>query len=209
MLTSVEVRRKWVLSVEDWAEIRRLYRAERMPIKVIARVLGCSKNTVKKALAADGPPAYRRQPQGSVVDVVEPRIRELLRACPTMPATVIGERIEWPYSIRTLSARVAELRPVYFAAGPVVAHHLSGRGDRAVRFLVPADQAAGRVRANPYPDAAAGADHDHRLCPLGVSAAGADPGAEDLYAGLNRPGFGGGIDPTEGWSHVSTEEVSA
>jgi transposase len=40
MLTSVEVRRKWVLSVEDWAEIRRLYRAERMPIKVIARVWG-------------------------------------------------------------------------------------------------------------------------------------------------------------------------
>jgi NAD(P)-dependent dehydrogenase (short-subunit alcohol dehydrogenase family) len=26
---------------------------------------------------------------------------------------------------------------------------------------------------------------------------------------LNRPGFGGGIDPTEGWSHVSTAEVSA
>ena len=42
-----------MLSVEDWAEIRRLYRAERMPIKVIARVLGCSKNTVKKALAAE------------------------------------------------------------------------------------------------------------------------------------------------------------
>jgi hypothetical protein len=29
----------------NWAEIRRLHRAERMPIKVIARVLGCSKNT--------------------------------------------------------------------------------------------------------------------------------------------------------------------
>ena len=28
-------------------------------------------------------------------------------------------------------------------------------------------------------------------------------------AELNRPGFGGGIDPTEGWSHVSTEEISA
>jgi hypothetical protein len=26
---------------------------------------------------------------------------------------------------------------------------------------------------------------------------------------LNHPGFGGGIDPTKGWSHVSTEEVSA
>jgi transposase len=107
-----------VLSVEDWAEIRRLHRAERMPIKVIARVVGCSKNTVKKALAADGPPAYRRQRTGSVVDAVEPRIRELLRACPAMPATVIAERIEWRYSIRTLSARVAELRPVYLPPDP-------------------------------------------------------------------------------------------
>jgi hypothetical protein len=34
-----------MLSVEDWAEIRRLHRAERLPIKVIARVLGISKNT--------------------------------------------------------------------------------------------------------------------------------------------------------------------
>jgi transposase len=118
MLTSAEVRRKWVLSVEDWAEIRRLYRAERMPIKVVARVVGCSKNTVKNALAADQPPRYRRQPRGSVVDAVEPRIRELLQACPTMPATVIAERIAWPYSIRTLSTRVAELRPIYVPPDP-------------------------------------------------------------------------------------------
>jgi transposase len=118
MLTSAEVRGKWVLSVEDWAEIRRLYRAERMPVKVIARVLGCSKNTVKKALAADQPPAYRRRSRGSVVDTVEPRIRELLRACPTMPATVIAERLEWRYSIRTLSTRVAELRPIYVPPDP-------------------------------------------------------------------------------------------
>ncbi|MFL5513844.1 MAG: IS21 family transposase [Gemmatimonadales bacterium] len=107
-----------MLSVEDWAEIRRLYRAERMPIKVIARVVGCSKNTVKKALAADQPPAYRRHPRGSVVDPVEPRIRELLQACPTMPATVIAERVAWRYSIRTLSTRVAELRPIYVPPDP-------------------------------------------------------------------------------------------
>jgi transposase len=118
MLTSAEVRGKWVLSVEDWAEIRRLYRAERMPIKVIARVVGCSKNTVRKALEAEQPPAYRRQARGSVVDAVEPRIRELLQACPTMPATVIAERIEWRYSIRTLSGRVAELRPIYVPPDP-------------------------------------------------------------------------------------------
>ncbi len=47
-----------MLSVEDWAEIRRLHRAEQMPIKTIARVLGISKNTVKAALRSDGPPRY-------------------------------------------------------------------------------------------------------------------------------------------------------
>jgi transposase len=52
------------LSVEDWAEIRRLHRAERVPIKVIARSLGISKNTVRKALRDEGPPKYERAPAG-------------------------------------------------------------------------------------------------------------------------------------------------
>jgi transposase len=107
-----------VLSVEDWAEIRRLYRAERMPIKVIARVMGISKNTVKAALRSDGPPRYERPGRGSVVDEVEPRIRELLQAFPTMPATVIAERIGWDRSVRVLRDRVAELRPVYLPPDP-------------------------------------------------------------------------------------------
>jgi hypothetical protein len=72
-----------------------------MPIKVIGRVLGCSKNTVKAALVADRPPKYSRASVGSIVDEVEPRIRELLAAYPTMPATVITERIGWARSIRT------------------------------------------------------------------------------------------------------------
>ena len=100
-----------MLEVEDWAEIRRLRRAEGMAISEIARVMGVARNTVKAALAADGPPQYRRVPRGSLVDAFEPWIREWLAACPTMPATVIAERIGWPYSIRTLSGRVAQLRP--------------------------------------------------------------------------------------------------
>ena len=107
-----------MLDVEDWAEIRRLSRAEAMSISEIARVLGISRNTVYAALASDVPPKYVRRPSGSVVDVVEPRIRELLRACPTMPATVIAERIGWTRSIRVLSGRVAELRPVYLPPDP-------------------------------------------------------------------------------------------
>jgi transposase len=107
-----------VLSVEDWAEIRRLHRAEGLPIKVIVRTLGVSRNTVRSALASEGPPKYVRAAMGSVSDAFEPRIRELLKAFPSMPATVIGERIGWPYSIRTLSGRVAELRPLYLPPDP-------------------------------------------------------------------------------------------
>ncbi|MEX5237972.1 helix-turn-helix domain-containing protein, partial [Kocuria arenosa] len=107
-----------MLSVENWAEIRRLHRGEGIPIKAIARMMGCSKNTVKKALAAQSPPRYQRAPVGSIVDAVEPQIRELLKAYPTMPATVIAERIGWDRSIRVLRDRVAELRPVYLPPDP-------------------------------------------------------------------------------------------
>jgi len=107
-----------VLNVEDWAEIRRLHRSEQLPIKVIARVMGISRNTVKTALASDGPPGYRRRPAGSVVDEVEPAIRELLRCYPRMPATVIAERIGWSRGITVLKDRVAELRPVYLPPDP-------------------------------------------------------------------------------------------
>ena len=107
-----------MLNVEDWAEIRRLHRAEGMPIKAIARVMGCSKNTVRSAIRAVRPPSYSRRATGSMVDVVEPRIRELFKATPTMPATVVAERIGWEHSIRVLRDRVSELRPVYLPPDP-------------------------------------------------------------------------------------------
>ena len=73
---------------------------------------------MKAALASDGPPKYERVQAEVGVDGFEPRIRELLKAVPTMPATVIAERVGWPYAIRTLSGRVAELRPVYLPPDP-------------------------------------------------------------------------------------------
>lgn len=66
--------------MEDWAEIRRLHRAERMPIRAIARKLGVGRNTVRRALAAEAPLRYQPPAKGSAVDAVEPRIRELLTA---------------------------------------------------------------------------------------------------------------------------------
>jgi transposase len=107
-----------VIKVEDWAEIRRLHRSEGMPIKAIARRMGISKNTVKRALAADEPPKYRRAGKGSIVDAAEPAIRELLAEFPDMPATVIAERIGWERSMTVLKDRIRQLRPQYKPADP-------------------------------------------------------------------------------------------
>ncbi|MCQ4085196.1 IS21 family transposase, partial [Streptomyces sp. RB6PN25] len=108
-----------MILVEDWAEIRRLHRAEQMPIRAIARHLGISKNTVKRALAHDRPPKYERPLKGSAVDTVEAEIRELLKQTPTMPATVIAERIGWDRGMTILKDRVRELRPAYLPVDPV------------------------------------------------------------------------------------------
>ncbi|NDU77989.1 IS21 family transposase [Actinomadura sp. DSM 109109] len=107
-----------MIKVEDWAEIRRLHRAEGMPIKAVARRMGISKNTVKRALAAEEPPKYRRAGRGAIVDAVEPQIRELLEQFPGMPATVIAERIGWTNSLTVLKDRVRILRPHYRPVDP-------------------------------------------------------------------------------------------
>jgi lambda repressor-like predicted transcriptional regulator len=90
-----------VLSVEDWAEIRRLRRSEGMAIQAIARRLKVSRNTVKKALARDSP-----------------RIRALLAEFPDMPTTVIMERVGWTRGKTVFCDRVQQLRPLCRAPAP-------------------------------------------------------------------------------------------
>ena len=84
-----------MLTVEDWAEIRRLHRAEGMPIKVIARMLGVSRNTVRAALASDGRRSTSGNAAGSVGGCGRAADPGAAQAYPTMPATVIAERIGW------------------------------------------------------------------------------------------------------------------
>jgi transposase len=102
-----------VIDVDQWAEIRRLHYAEGMGIKTIARELGLARNTVRDAVRSATPPKYERAPAGSAVDAVEPEIRRLLNKTPTMPATVIAERIGWTRGMTILRDRIAELRPLY------------------------------------------------------------------------------------------------
>jgi len=104
--------------VEDWAEIRRLHRAEGMAIRAIARRLGISRNTVKKALASHEPPRYVRVAAGSVVDGVEPQIRALLAEFPDMPTSVIMERVGWARGKTVFFERVAALRPLFRPVDP-------------------------------------------------------------------------------------------
>ncbi|BBY96333.1 hypothetical protein MGALJ_60020 (plasmid) [Mycobacterium gallinarum] len=104
--------------MEDWAEIRRLHRAEALPIKLIARTLKISRNTVRTALASEGPPKYERKPMGSAVDEFDAAIRVQLTVVPTMPASVIAERVGWTRGMTVFNERVRELRPAYLPPDP-------------------------------------------------------------------------------------------
>jgi transposase len=96
-----------------------MHRVEGLSARAVARQLGISRNTVLRALASDRPPQYRRAPKGSAVDAVEPAVRELLKQTPTMPVTVIAERIGWERGLTILRERVRELRPAYLPVDPV------------------------------------------------------------------------------------------
>jgi len=107
-----------LLNVEEWAEVRRLHRAEGMSIKAIGRRLRLSRNTVRSALRSSSPPRYERRPMASVVDAVESDIRALLDIDARMPVTVIAERIGWERGLTILRDRVRELRPLHLPPDP-------------------------------------------------------------------------------------------
>ena len=126
--------------MEDWAEIRRLHRAEGMPIKAIVRKLGVGRNTVRRALTSDRPPAYSRPAKPSIVDVVEPQIRALLTEWPSMPTTVIAERVGWQRSMTVFKDRVRQLRPLFVPPDPAQrTEYLPGELAQCDLWFPPAD----------------------------------------------------------------------
>ena len=123
--------------MEDWSEIRRLRRAEGLPIKTIARTLGVSRNTVRAAIASDAPPKNERRSVGPTVDALEDAIREQLALVPTMPAMVIAERVGWTRGITVFKERVAELRPAYLPVDPASRTTYVGREIAQCDFWFP------------------------------------------------------------------------
>lgn len=107
-----------MITLEDWALIRRLHLSEKVPMAQIARDLGISRNTVAKAVGSAGPPGYSRPAVETSFGPFEVRVRGLLEATPSMPATVLAERVGWTGSATWFRQNVALIRPDYAPTDP-------------------------------------------------------------------------------------------
>jgi transposase len=106
-----------VITLEDWALIRRLA-AEGVPKARIAARLGVSRTTVVKAVASEAPPKYVRAAAPTSFTPFEARVRELLEDDADLPATVIAERVGWAGSITWFRENVKRLRPEHRKIDP-------------------------------------------------------------------------------------------
>jgi transposase-like protein len=89
----VEARRKGLVGVEQWAELRREHFVRGVSIKELARRTGMSRNTIRAALRAPRPPRYERASPGSKLDPCKPEIDRLLGENAAIPGQRIRELI--------------------------------------------------------------------------------------------------------------------
>ncbi len=82
-----------MIDVEHWAEIRRMHFIDGVSIREIRRRTGLHRETIRRALAAKRPPAYRRAKAPSKIDPFKEEIERLLRSDHRMPGTRIRELI--------------------------------------------------------------------------------------------------------------------
>jgi transposase len=105
-----------VVSVEQWAEIRRMHRVERLSIREVARRSGLHRATVRRALAGDAPPRYQPRPKApSKLDPHREQITRLLRDVEGINNTRIRELIAeagYTGSKTILDEYLRELRPL-------------------------------------------------------------------------------------------------
>src|SRR3954452_16358640 len=87
-------RRRSVVDVEQWAEIRRMHFVAGLSVKEIVGGTGRDRNTVRRALRSEGPPRYRRAERPSKLDRFREEIHRLLREDGELPGQVIRERLQ-------------------------------------------------------------------------------------------------------------------
>jgi transposase len=105
-----------VLSVEEWAEIRRLHFVEGVSIRELHRRLGFHRETIRRALRSTGPPVRRTSARPSKLDRYREEIHRLLCEDPRLPGTRVLELIvELGYegSRSILYDYLVEVRPLF------------------------------------------------------------------------------------------------
>ncbi len=105
-----------MIAVADWADIRRLYYAEHLSKRQIAKQLQIHRNTVSAAIAADQPPHYARAPRGSKLDPYKSKLEALLKETPDLSAVRLQEILEgegYQGKISILKDYVHVLRPQF------------------------------------------------------------------------------------------------
>ena len=80
-----------MVSVQEWAEIRRMGLVEGLGIREIRRGTGLHRETIRRALGLSTPPAYSRPARGSKLDPFKGEIHALLRSDPEMESQRIRE----------------------------------------------------------------------------------------------------------------------
>jgi transposase len=80
-----------VVSVEQWAEVRRMRFVEGLAIREIRRRTGLHRETIRRGLSSSTPPGYSRAARGSKLDRFKDLVHELLREDPEIESQRIRE----------------------------------------------------------------------------------------------------------------------
>jgi transposase len=105
-----------VVSVEQWAELRRDFFVAGKSIKELARSTGLSRNTIRRALRSDRPPTYSRAPKVGILEPFKPEICRLLKADPKLPGVRVRELLEplgCTASKTVIDDYLREVRPLF------------------------------------------------------------------------------------------------
>jgi transposase len=103
-----------VVGVEQWAEIRRMHRVERLSIREISKRTGLHRKTIRRALQAETPPKYSRPPAASKLDPFRDWICEQLQADPGIQSLRLREmasELGYAGGKTIFDAYVREVRP--------------------------------------------------------------------------------------------------